>query len=278
MNLFKTIARCRTQGLIAMALVGGLSFSAHAGNIFITGHDSDEHNNSGYMAAGLDYLLFGSASNSTSRSGKTVAYIGTDLSSTPSGIGSAGYSTPSFFAATPTGIASALTGGFDAVMVGSGGGSTDAANLAAAATAFATYFNGGGSLYINTDEGFGQTWYNFVPSFGTAVNNSISAVGVFAPTAAGSAIGLTDPIVDADITHSFYDGIDTSLFTVFEVTDSVSSFGTNNGKPVAFGLRAGTIGDGGFVGGEGTVPEPGPLLLVGAGLLGWAATRRMRRG
>ncbi len=230
------------------------------------------------MAAGLDYLLFGSASNSTSRSGKTVAYIGTDLSSTPSGIGSAGYSTPSFFAATPTGIASALTGGFDAVMVGSGGGSTDAANLAAAATAFATYFNGGGSLYINTDEGFGQTWYNFVPSFGTAVNNSISAVGVFAPTAAGSAIGLTDPIVDADITHSFYDGIDTSLFTVFEVTDSVSSFGTNNGKPVAFGLRAGTIGDGGFVGGEGTVPEPGPLLLVGAGLLGWAATRRMRRG
>ncbi|GEM_PF-5058227 len=277
MRLRSSTARTARAGVIAAMLALGFAFPVHAGNIFITGHDSDEHNNSAYMAAGLDYTLFGTASTAAARAGKSVAYIGVNRSSTPSGIASAGYS-PTFFSATAAGIGGALSGGFDAVMVGSGSTPAAAANLASAASAFATYFNGGGSLYVNTDEGFGQSWYDFVPSFGTAVNNTISVSGVFAPTAAGLAIGLTDPVVDRDITHSFYDGIDTSLFTVFEVTDSLARFGADNGKPVAFGARNLGIGGGGFTGGgTPSVPEPATLVLIGVALLGWTAARRLRR-
>lgn len=262
--------------LAAGALAFGLAFQTHAGNIFVTGHDSDEHANAGYMGAGLDYLLFGAAATPAQRAGKSIALLdNSGGSSAISALLGSGWGTATLFD-TDSDFSAAFSG-FDAIMTASGNSSSLNSALIGASSSFASFFNGGGSLYINTDEGFGQNWYDFVPSFGTAVNNSISETGVFAPTAAGLAIGLTDPIVDADPTHSFYDGVDTGLFTIFEVTDSLLRFGSDNGKPVAFGARNLGIGGGGFTGGGPSIPEPGTLVLVGVALLGWAGARNLRR-
>lgn len=259
---YKTISKSIKLAMLAGVL--GLAGQVQAGAIFITGHDSDEHSNAAYMSAGLDFLNFGAASTAVARATKTVAVIDTfNFGATPSD-----YVTTAFNA-DAAGLLNALTGGFDSVFINSGNNAAAQLALVAASGLFTTYINAGGSLYINTDEGFGQTWYDFVPNFGTAVNNTISSSGVFSPTAAGLAIGLTDAIVDADITHSFYTGVNTSIFTIFEVTDGLA--GVADGTAVAFGARDITIGGGGF---NNSIPEPGSLSLLALGLLGWAGIRR----
>jgi hypothetical protein len=247
--------------------------SANAGALFVTGHDSDEHNNGAYMAAGLDFLMFGTASTAGARAGKSVAYIGTDLGSNPSSLSGTGYSSVTYVDAdSSAAVAGALSGSFDAIMIGSGGNSTHRANLVANTAAFTTYFNNDGALYINTDEGFGQTWYDFVPSFGTTANNTISTSGAFDPTLEGLDIGLTNAIVDADITHSFYTGVDETLFTVFERQDPAFFGGSTN--PIAFGSTDLVIGGGGEFE---NVSEPGTLAVIGLGIVGFAALRRRRK-
>lgn len=259
--------------LLTVVIGASLSMSAQAGNIFITGHDSDEHSNGEYMSAGLDFLLFGTAQ--AGNRNKTVAHIDTFNNEDVSAALSGNYAVTKF-SADATGINSALTGGFDAVLVGSGASSTANTELLAAAGLFTTYFNGGGSVYINTDEGFGQSWFDFVPSFGTTVANTISTSGIFAPTADGAAIGLTQAIVDEDVTHNYFTGVDTSLFTVFEVTEQ-NSLGIPAGETVALGLRAGRIGNGGFsTSGGNPVPEPATLALMGLGFAGLAMARRRK--
>lgn len=260
--------------LLTMSVCAGLSFSAQAGNIFITGHDSDEHSNGAYMSAGLDYLLFGTAQSGNRN--KNIAFIHTFNGANPASPLSGRYSVTSF-SADAAGINAALTGGYDAVMVGSGADRVANTALLAATGLFTTYFNGGGSIYINTDEGFGQNWFNFVPSFGTTVANTISTSGIFAPTAAGLTIGLTNAIVDADITHNFFTGVNTSLFTIFEVTEP-NNAGVAAGQTVALGLRAGVISSSGFGSSGNPIPEPATLALMGLGFAGLVAARKRRAG
>lgn len=260
--------------LLTLAIGASLSMSAQAGNIFITGHDSDEHTNGAYMSAGLDFLLFGTAQSGNRN--KTVAHINTFNNAGVSSALSGNYAVTTF-SADAAGINSALTGGFDAVLVGSGAESSANNALLAASGLFTTYFNGGGSVYINTDEGFGQTWFNFVPSFGTTVANTISVSGIFAPTAAGSTIGLTQAIVDADVTHNFFTGVDTSLFTILEVTEQ-NNANVPAGQTVALGLRAGVISSSGFGSSGNPVPEPATLALMGLGFAGLAMARRRKAG
>ena len=258
--------------LLTVVIGASLSMSAQAGNIFITGHDSDEHRNGAYMSAGLDFLLFGTAQ--TGNRNKTVAHIQTFNGANVAAALTGNYGVTTF-SADAAGINSALTGGYDAVFVGSGSNVSASSALLAAAGLFTTYFNGGGSVYVNTDEGFGQNWFNFVPSFGTTVANSISVSGIFAPTAAGSAIGLTQAIVDADVTHNFFTGVDTSLFTILEVTEQNNS-NVPVGQTVALGLRAGIISSSGFGSSGNPVPEPATLALMGLGFAGLAMARRRK--
>ena len=259
------------QKLLTVLVGVSVSMGAHAGNIFVTGHDSDEHSNGAYMSAGLDFLLFGTAQ--AGNRGKNVAYIDTFGGGSASAL-SGSYNVTNF-SATAAGVNSALTGGFDAVLVGSGNSSSANTALLGATGLFTSYFNGGGSLYINTDEGLGQNWFNFVPSFGTTVANTISVSGIFAPTAAGAAIGLTQAIVDADVTHNYFTAVDTSIFTILEVTEQNNS-NVPAGQTVALGLRAGVISSSGFGSSGNAVPEPATLALMGLGFAGLAMVRRRK--
>ena len=249
---------------------------AEAGSIFITGHDSDEHNNQGYMSAGLDFLMFGQAgapASTVDRATKTVAYIRTDLGSAPSGIAAAGYSVTTFNASAD--ISAVFGGGFDAIMVGSGGNGTHNTELVSHTADFTSYFNAGGSLYVNTDEGFGQSWFDFVPEFGTTTNNTISTSGAFTPTADGIDIGLSEALVDAHPTHSYFTGVDTNIFTVFETTDPASSAFPGQTFTVAFGASDITINEGGEF--ENSIPEPAAMAIFGLGLAGMTLLGRRRR-
>ncbi|OUR64523.1 hypothetical protein A9Q79_04260 [Methylophaga sp. 42_25_T18] len=232
---------------------GGQQTGSGGGAIFVTGHDSDEHSNIDYMSSGLDFLLFGQAVTIGERAGKTVAVIGDgSQSSFVSGLTADGWTVTFYLDGDPN-----ITDAFnaDAVLVESGNDSSLNTQLIALTDNFTDYINNGGSLYINTDEGGGQSWYNFVPSFGDTINTSLGGTGVYAVTGAGSAIGLSEPIVDADPTHSYFTGVDTSIFTIFEVADSEAVFGEDNGAAVAFGARNIGIDDGGFIPGGSVFAE-----------------------
>lgn len=241
------------------------SISNAQGNIFITGHDTDDHANSAYMRAGLDFLAFGHAATGAevaARATYTVAYLGNSNGGTPS-ITGAGYAATFVDLDVGTWTSALVPGAFNAVMIGSGADFVSAAGSAALnanAALFTTFFNAGGSIFVNTEQGLGQSFYNFLPTFGVASTNSISAQGVFSATAAGNAIGLTEAIVDADITHTTFLGV-TPAFTIFETYNQVQP-----NPAVAIGLRQGRIDDGGFQGG-GAVPEPSTYGLMGAAAL-----------
>jgi hypothetical protein len=262
---------------IAVGTMAALTSESSAGFLFVTGHDSDDHANGEYQQAGLDFLKFGAeatVAQAATRAAVKVGYLG-NIDASSFGAAGSGYTNRTFIDLDLSGwetIAFGTTAGvnnFDILIIGSGADfvlNAGSAALNAQAAGFATYFNNNGGLYVNTDQGLGQSFYNFLPTFG-ASNNTISASGVFTATAAGLAIGLTEAIVDADITHSYYESVDTSLFTVFETYNSVS---TN--PAVAIGLRNANIGGGGF---STSVPEPGSAMAgLAAGLVGLTRRRR----
>ncbi len=271
------IMKTSLKTIVAASILAAVSQQAEAGFLFVTGHDTDDHANGDYQRAGLDFLSFGtiaSGAQIAQRATISVGYLGNGDGST-FGEATSGYTDRTFIDLDVAGwenIAFGITAGvnnFDILIIGSGLDFVSAAGstaLNAQAAGFASYFNNDGGLYVNTDQGLGQPFYNFLPTFG-ASNNSISAVGTFTATPAGLAIGLTEAIVDADITHSFYNGVDTSIFTIFETYDSEPG-----NPPVAIGLRNAVIGGGGF----GTsVPEPGSALAgVAACLVGLVRRRR----
>jgi len=259
---------------IALALASSLS-PAYAGTLFVSGHDADAHYNAEYINVALNYAgstgnaaFFYNAGNYTSNLNAEFLASGYNHNLVGIAIGS-----PAYYAA--------LAGGYSTILIGSGYDAISAAGSAtlnADAGLFATFFNANGNIVSLTDQGLGQSFYNFIPSFGSTINNSISTSNQFSVTAAGTNIGFTESIVDADITHSYFTGIDASIFTVFE-TYNVT------GDAVAFGFTGQIQCDPTDSSSSCYVPLPPPkavpvpaaIWLLGSGLFGMLGIGRRNK-
>jgi hypothetical protein len=259
----------RIAGVAGLVVIV-FALRANAESVFITGHDSDSHGNGQYQRAGYDFLTFGAAATPAQallRATIKIGYLGNDDGrNLGNAIAESGYTNQTFIDldnANWETIAFA-PGAFDILVIGTGLDqvhTSGSAKLNAAASQFATFFNAGGDLYVNSEQGVGQSFYNFLPTFG-ASSSAISSSNTFSVTSAGLAIGLTEAIVDADITHDYFTNVDLSKFTVFETYNIAGS------PPVAIGFK-GSIQNGEFE----SVPLPAPFIAAGV-LLGSLGLRR----
>lgn len=258
--------------------------NALAGNIIITGHDTDDHNASQFMNWALTALSNngnGTVIPAAPVTTVKVGYIGNTSPSLGSYLGF--YDTFQFYNLGNASWTNAFTDNNDILIIGTGldyVNSAGSAALNAQLAAFTTFFNGGGSLFVNSEQGLGQSFYGFIPSFGGTVANSLPGCSTETGTGAcmnvtpqGTARGHTiGQIVDANITHTRFTTVD-PVFEVLSIYNNSGGAGT--GTAITIGLFGGIAGGGGFV--SGAVPEPSSYVFMGLGLLALTARKLRRR-
>lgn len=256
-----SLAKFMAAGAFALA-----ASVANAGNIILTGHDTDDHGATDFMNWGLNLLT---GNTTTARVGYIGSYWAGGLDSY---LGN--YDNFQQYDVNDASWTNAFTDGNDVLVIGSGWDFISPSNSAAmnaAASQFASFFNAGGSLFVNTHQGLGQSFYDFLPPVGNVAASDLTTCSAefgdgscMSPTAAGTATGLTlSTIAGASITHNQFSNFGPT-FTAYETY-------VPTGNAITIGLIGGKIDDGGF---HTDVPEPAPLALMGLGLLGLALRRR----
>jgi hypothetical protein len=243
------------------------------GNIVVTGHDDDFHSAAGSSAAKAQLSAMASFARASSTNPSLPVLVfdhGTQLSSSLTALGitntrvDPNLAVPTAALINPA-VYSAVAVASDFRCGGCDNDSTSSANLAAAASAFASFNNAGGGIFAFAGA-TNPNYYSFIPGLTTVVPFGSPPDSGYVQTPDGLAAMI--PAVNGDPTHNFLpnpgSGGVPAGFKIFETNPSIT------GNPAV------TIGGANIVL-PGGVPEPSTLALVGVGVFGLIGHSRRRR-